>query len=54
MRSAVTQVAWAEVDDIAVLHDVVLAFETDLAVLAADVHRAARDERVVRDHPRRE
>src|SRR5262245_60221615 len=36
-----------EVDDIAVLHNVVLPFKADLAVLAACCHRAATHERVV-------
>ena len=40
----------AEVDNVAVLDDVFLAFEADLAVFAARRHRAARDERVVGDH----
>ena len=40
----------AEVDDVAVLDDVFLAFEADLAVFAARRHRSARDERVVGDH----
>ncbi len=36
-----------EVDDIAVLHDVFLAFEAHLTVVAACGHRAAASERVV-------
>ena len=39
----------AEVDDVAVLDDVLLALEPHLAVIAAGGHRAARDERVVAD-----
>src|SRR5258708_10715091 len=39
----------AEVDDVAVLHDVFLAFEADFAVVAAGGHRTARDERIVAD-----
>ena len=39
----------AEVDDVAVLDDVLLAFEPDFAVIAAGGHRAARDQRVVAD-----
>src|SRR6476659_2393342 len=38
----------AEVDDVSVLNDVLLAFESDFAVLTARGHRAARDEGVVR------
>src|SRR5687767_3537672 len=38
-----------EVDDIAVLDDVVLAFQPDFAVLAAYRHRAARGQRIVAD-----
>src|SRR5215472_13127083 len=37
----------AEVDDVAVLDDVVLTFEADFAVIPADRHRSARDQRVV-------
>src|SRR5260221_1465739 len=39
----------AEVDDVAVLHDVFLAFEADFAMVAARGHRTARDERIVAD-----
>src|SRR5262245_63811295 len=39
----------AEVDDVAVLNDVLLAFEPHFAVIAADGHRAARDQCVVAD-----
>src|SRR5581483_562278 len=39
----------AEVDDVAVFDDVVLAFEAHLAVIAAGGHRAARDQMVVAD-----
>ena len=39
----------AEVDDVAVLHDVFLALEPHLAVVAARGHRSARDQRVVAD-----
>src|SRR4051794_18070129 len=39
----------AEVDDVAVQDDVVLALQSHLAVLAAYGHRAARDKRVVGD-----
>src|ERR1700687_5860814 len=39
----------AEVDDVAVLHDVLLALEPDFAVIAADGHRAPADQRVVAD-----
>src|SRR5215216_2446224 len=38
-----------EIDDIAVLNDIFLAFEPHLAVFAADGHRAASDERVIGD-----
>src|SRR5438093_163905 len=38
----------AEVDNVAVLHDVVLAFEPDLTAIAARGHRAARDKESVR------
>src|SRR5262245_22571890 len=38
-----------EVDDVAVLHHVFLAFEAQLAAVAAGGHRAARHERVVAD-----
>src|SRR5438094_7513264 len=40
----------AEVDNVAVLHDVILAFEPDLTAIAARGHRAARDQRIVADH----
>src|SRR5438094_10179690 len=40
----------AEVDNVAVLHDVVIAFEPDLTAIAASGHRAARDQRIVADH----
>jgi len=39
----------AEIDDIAVSHDVFLALEPDLSVIAARCHRAACDEGVVAD-----
>src|ERR1700731_3333766 len=39
----------AEVDDVAILHDVLLALEPDLAVIAAEGHRAPADQRVVAD-----
>src|SRR5207244_2121427 len=39
----------AEVDDVAILHDVVLALEADLAVIAARGHRSARHQRIVAD-----
>src|ERR1051325_5102519 len=39
-----------EVDDVAVLHDVLLALEAHFAVLTARGHRAARDERIVADN----
>src|SRR3954469_11868634 len=39
----------AKVDDVPVLNDVVLAFETHFAVVAARGHRPARDEMVVAD-----
>src|SRR5688572_24020405 len=39
----------AEIDDIAVLHDVFLALEPHFAVIAADRHRPAADQRVVGD-----
>ena len=39
-----------EVDDVAVLHHVLLAFEAQLAVIAAGLHGAAGDEGVVADH----
>src|SRR5437773_124861 len=38
-----------EIDDVAVLHDVFLALEPHLAVVAAGGHRAARNERIVAD-----
>jgi hypothetical protein len=38
-----------KIDDVAVLHDVLLALETDFAVIAACGHRAARNERIVGD-----
>src|SRR6185503_8611324 len=50
MRRGITSGCVAEIDDIAVLDDVLLAFETDLAVFAAGLHRAARHQRVVGDH----
>jgi hypothetical protein len=37
----------SKIDDVAVLDDVLLAFETHLAMFAADVHRSSRGERVV-------
>src|SRR4029079_11761714 len=36
-----------EVDDVAVLDDVLLALQAPLAVIAADGHRPARDQRIV-------
>src|SRR5687767_14090829 len=39
-----------EVDDIAVLNDVLLAFEADLAVIPACRHRPTSDQRIVCDH----
>src|SRR6185436_10632052 len=39
----------AEVDDVAVLDDVVLPFEAYFAVIAAGGHRAAADQRLVGD-----
>src|SRR4051794_1244901 len=39
-----------EFDDVAVLHDIVLAFETGLALRPRLEHRARRDEVVERDH----
>src|SRR3989338_7874901 len=39
-----------EIDDIAVLDDVLLPLQTDLTVFAARGHRPARDERSVRHH----
>src|SRR5262245_13203953 len=39
-----------EVDDVAVLHEVIFAFEPHFAVIAAGRHRAARDEVIVADH----
>src|SRR5258705_1539631 len=50
MRSGVTSGCVAEIDDIAVLDDVLLAFEADLAVFAAGLHRAARHQRIVGHH----
>src|SRR5947208_858110 len=39
-----------EVDDVAVLDDVLLALEAELAVFAAGSHGAARDQMIVADH----
>src|SRR5687768_2284001 len=39
----------AEVDDIAVLHDVFLTFQADFAVVAARSHRTARRQRLIGD-----
>src|SRR4051812_7419872 len=59
MGSAPPPRAWArvpplrrkpEIDDVAVLHDVLLALEANLAVVAAGGNRAAAGQRVVADH----
>src|SRR5205807_7541926 len=39
----------AEIDDVAVLHDVLLALEAHFTVVAARRHRPARNERVIGD-----
>jgi hypothetical protein len=46
-RGGTTAGGEAEVDDVSVLHDVFLAFQPDLAVIAAGGHRPARHQRVV-------
>src|SRR5436309_11052076 len=39
----------SEVDDVAVQHDIVLAFEPDFTMIAARGHRPARHQRIVAD-----